>query len=133
MEWLLEEILANLIYIAYGIAIFVCAYLGNAAFSIYYNVEILEESFDWHKVLTSVLKILCVAVGTTLISIAITTLPEFADFIGWELPDEYKEVISSLAIILVYGSAAVKYIIEAVGKLRSIIMKERVEITKLPR
>ena len=41
-----ENIFNNLLNIGWAMLIFLCAYLSNMAFSIYYDVKILSRAFD---------------------------------------------------------------------------------------
>ena len=60
-------------------------------------------------------------VGLTLLCLAITTLPLFADMIGWEIPAEYTDVFSNLVIIGVVLMVSCKYITEAFVKFKNIL------------
>ena len=42
---MLEAIMNNLINIGWAMLIFLCAYLSNVAFSLYYNIKILLQPF----------------------------------------------------------------------------------------
>ena len=55
---MLESVLQNLINIGWAMLIFLAAYLANVAFSLWYNIKILHESFDKDKLIASGLKIL---------------------------------------------------------------------------
>ena len=54
---MLETILHNLTNIGWAMLIFLCAYLSNVAFSMYYNIKILLQPFDKQKIINSGLKI----------------------------------------------------------------------------
>ena len=69
--------------------IFLCAYLSNVAFSLYYNIKVLLQPFDRQKMINSGLKVATFVVGLTLLCVAITTLPIYADQLGWAIPEEY--------------------------------------------
>ena len=60
---MLESVLQNLINIGWAMLIFLAAYLANVAFSLWYNIKILHESFDKDKLIASGLKILTFVVG----------------------------------------------------------------------
>lgn len=62
---MLESVLQNLINIGWAMLIFLAAYLANVAFSLWYNIKILHESFDKDKLIASGLKILTFVVGLT--------------------------------------------------------------------
>ncbi len=116
-----QEIINNLINISYAVLIFICAYVSNMAFGIWYNIKKLREKFDWSKIRDSILKIVVFAVGLTLLCIAITALPAFADYVGWTIPEEYLEVFGDLVIVGVFLTVTCKYIAEAITKFKAIL------------
>lgn len=129
----MQALLDNLINLCWAALIFVCAYLSNLIFSLYYNVKQLGQVFDNKKILNSILKIISIVVGSVLLVTAITVLPKFADYIGWEIPEEYVDVFSNLVIIGVCLYMSCKYIFEAFNKFKSIIsgstvIKEKIKI-----
>lgn len=72
---MLETILHNLMNIGWAMLIFLCAYLSNVSFSLYYNIKVLLEPFSKEKLINSGLKITAFVCGLTLLCVAITTLP----------------------------------------------------------
>lgn len=130
---IVQALLDNLINLGWAALIFVCAYLSNLIFSLYYNVKQLGQVFDNKKILNSILKIISIVVGSILLVTAITVLPKFADYIGWEIPEEYVDVFSNLVIIGVCLYMSCKYIFESFNKFKSIIsgstvIKEKMKI-----
>ena len=116
-----DLILENLENTGYALVIFLCAYLSNMLFGIWQSVKIFQQPFDKWKILNSVLKILMFTVGLALLITAVTTLPLFADKIGWAIPPEYSEAFSALVIMGAVLMVAIKYIKEAYNKLVSIL------------
>lgn len=119
-----DIVLSNLINVGYGVVLFIAAYLSNMLFSLWYNIKILLEPFDLIKLKNSGLKILCFGVGLSLLSLTISTLPEFANTVGWEIPEEFKEVFANLAIIGVFLLATSKYLLEAWNKMKAILFSK---------
>lgn len=119
-----DIVLSNLINVGYGVVLFIAAYLSNMLFSLWYNIKILLEPFDLIKLKNSGLKILCFGVGLSLLSLTISTLPEFANTVGWEIPEELKEVFADLAIIGVFLLATSKYLLEAWNKMKAILFSK---------
>ena len=115
------ELLNNLINIGYAMLIFLCAYLANMAFSLWYNIKILNQNFDKEKLMASGLKILVFVVGLSLLCVAITTLPIFANKVGWAIPDEYADVFANIVIIAAVLLVSSKYIKEAYTKFVAIL------------
>lgn len=120
-ENMLESVLQNLINIGWAMLILLAAYLANVAFSLWYNIKILHESFDKDKLIASGLKILTFVVGLTLLCTAITTLPLFANQVGWAIPEEYSDLFADLIIIGAVLLVACKYIKEAFTKFVAIL------------
>ena len=119
MDW--QVIIDNLINVGYGVALFIGAYLSNLLFSLWYNIKMLSQPFDYNKLLNSGLKILCFGGGLALLSLVISILPEFANGVGWEIPEEYQEVFADIVIIGSFLLASVKYVVEAWNKMKAIL------------
>lgn len=116
-----EAVLHNLVNIGWAMLIFLCAYLSNVAFSMYYNIKILLEPFDKEKIINSGLKVAAFVLGLTLLCTAITTLPLFADMVGWAIPADYADLFSDLVIIGAVLIVSCKYIVEAFTKFKAIL------------
>lgn len=122
---MLDTILHNLENAGWAMLIFLCAYCSNMAFSIYYNIKILQEGFDKQKILNSVYKVLSVGVGLVLLVVAVTGLPAFANYVGWTIPAEYTDVFDDLAVIGVCLVVSCKYIFEAIQKFSAILNSKK--------
>lgn len=118
---MLTMILTNLTNIGWAMLIFLCAYLSNVAFSLYYNIKVLLQPFDRDKAINSALKVAAFVTGLTLLCLSITTLPLFADLVGWEIPAEYVDIFSDLVIIGAVLLVSCKYIAESFSKFKSIL------------
>ena len=118
---MINAVLYNLVNIGWAMLIFLCAYLSNMAFSLYYNIKILLEPFDKQKVINSGLKIAAFVIGLTLLCLAITTLPLFANMVGWAIPAEYADIFSDIVIIGAVLMVSCKYIAEAFTKFKAIL------------
>lgn len=118
---MLDSILNNLINIGWAMLIFLAAYLSNVSFSLYYNIKILLQPFNKEKAINSALKVAAFVVGLTLLCIAITTLPLFADQIGWTIPEEYSDLFADLVILGAVLVVSCKYIMEAFTKFKGIL------------
>lgn len=121
MQEIIDLLLKNLCYVGVGVAIFVVAYLSNMLFGIWYNVKILEEAFDWKRIVKSLLKIIAVGVGIALLTVAVTLIVPFAQLTGMPIPEEYEEVVSIIAILIICLRASVTYIKEAWTKMNDIM------------
>lgn len=125
---MLEAIIHNLINIGWAMLIFLCAYLSNVAFSLYYNIKILLQPFNRDKAINSALKVAAFLVGLSLLCVAITTLPLYANQIGWAIPQEYSDLFADLIILGAVLVVSCKYILEAFTKFKIILeYKEETE------
>lgn len=116
--------LQNLINIGWAMLIFLAAYLANVAFSLWYNLKVLQETFDRQKLRESCLKVLTFLVGLTPLCTAITALPLFANMVGWPIPAEYSDLFADIVIIGVVLLVTCKYIKEAFTKFTAILNAE---------
>lgn len=97
------------------------AYVSNMCFSTYYNVRILGEQFEPSKLKMSGLKIVTFGFGTALLTMAITLILPWANQNGLNIPEEYTEVIATVAILGVCLTGSLKYILEAFTKMGKIL------------
>lgn len=116
-----ETILHNLIDAGWAMLIFLCAYLSNMSFSLYHNIKQLGQPFDYNKLINSACKVSSLVIGAVLLVVCITTLPEFANYVGWTIPAEYTEVFSDLAVIGTCLVVSCKYVAEAAQKFAAIL------------
>ena len=116
-----QAVIANLVTIGWAMLIFLTAYLANVTFSLWYNIKLQKEQFSREKLITSGLKILTFVVGLTLLCISVTTLPLFANEVGWAIPEEYSDLFADLVIIGAVLLVSCKYIKEAFTKFTAIL------------
>jgi len=121
MKDILDVLLTNLTHVGMGCALFIIAYVSNILLSLWYNIKICNQEFDYKKLLNSVLKILAFGTGTSLLVIGITLVPMFSNYVGFVIPEEYSEVFQNLAIISVFLISTCKYLIEAYTKFKKIL------------
>ena len=116
-----NALLENLTNIGWAMLVFLCAYLANVAFSLWYNIKLLHEPFDREKLINSAYKIATFVIGLTLLCVAVTTLPLFANEVGWAIPEEYSDLFADLVIIGAVLLVSCKYIKEAFTKFTAIL------------
>ena len=97
------------------------AYMSNMCFSTYYNIRILGEQFEVSKLKMSGIKIATFGVGTALLTMAITLILPWANQNGLNIPKEYTDVITTIAILGVCLTGSLKYIVEAFSKMSKIL------------
>ena len=116
-----QAVIANLVTIGWAMLIFLSAYLANVTFSLWYNIKLQKEQFSREKLITGGLKVLTFVVGLTLLCISVTTLPLFANEVGWAIPEEYSDLFADLVIIGTVLLVSCKYIKEAFTKFTAIL------------
>lgn len=116
-----NSIVENLVSIGWSMLIFLSAYLANVTFSLWYNIQLLHEPFDREKLINSAYKIATFVIGLTLLCVALTTLPLFANEVGWAIPQEYTDLFADLVIIGAVLLVSCKYIKEAFVKFNAIL------------
>lgn len=123
-----QAVIANLVTIGWAMLIFLAAYLANVTFSLWYNIKLQKEQFSREKLITGGLKVLTFVVGLTLLCISVTTLPLFANDVGWAIPAEYTDLFADLVIIGAVLLVSCKYIKEAFTKFSAILNAGPVDI-----
>lgn len=116
-----QNIVENLATIGWAMLIFLASYLSNVTFSLWYNIKIQKEQFSRDKLITSVLKVTTFVVGLTLLCVSVTTLPLFANELGWTIPSEYTDLFADLVITGAVLLVSCKYIKEAYMKFTAIL------------
>lgn len=116
-----QNIVENLVTIGWAMLIFLASYLSNVTFSLWYNIKIQKEQFSRDKLITSVLKVTTFVVGLTLLCVSVTTLPLFANEVGWTIPSEYTDLFADLVITGAVLLVSCKYIKEAYTKFTAIL------------
>lgn len=118
---IIQDILNNLFNFCWAILILVCSYASNIVFSLYYNIEQNNESFDVEKLKKGIIKLLFMSLGLIFIIVAITTIPIFSTYIGWTIPEEYTNVLSNTLILSACLYVSCKYLVESISKFYKII------------
>ena len=121
---MIQAILTNLLHTLIALAFFVAVYIANVLFSLFYNIEILKQDFEPERIKQSALKVLVFVIGLTLLVVSITALPVFAEMVGWQIPDEYKDLFGILVIITAVFLPTLKYIRKAYEKVNKILNED---------
>ena len=121
MNDILQSVLVNLQNVGIGMLLFFMAYISNMAFSIYYNIKVLGQSFNKQKMITSIEKLIAFIIGTVLLVVVVTTLPLFSEQVGLTLPEEFVSTFSTLAIMVLPVYASCKYALAAFSKMKQVL------------
>lgn len=127
MEMLKADILSVLL--AYGV--FLLVYIANILFSLYLNIEVLNENFDKYRLGQSVKKAAVLVLATLMLVAAIdATMLYFSAYLP-ELGEELKTIVTVVAIVATIGKAAIKYLIEAYSTFQKILSGKTVDTSAI--
>lgn len=121
MNNILILILTNLEKIGVGIGLFMGAYLANMGLGAWKNVKIDGSTFDWTLIKQSIVKFIVLILSIALLSIVVSVIPAYATYVGIEISQEILETIDALVIIGAFLTATVRYVGDAVSKLKTIL------------
>ena len=121
MNNILILILTNLEKIGGGIGLFMGAYLANMGLGVWKNVKIDGSTFDWTLIKKSIVKFIVLILSIALLSIVVSVIPAYATYVGVEISQEVLETIDALVIIGAFLTATVRYVGDAVSKLKTIL------------
>lgn len=118
---MVDYILGNLIKVAIGAALFCGAYVANMGLGAWRNVKLNGHDFDWRYMLESVAKFVVLALSISVLTIVVTVIPMYVNYVGIELSEEVLKTISSLVIIGSFLIATIQYVRDGIQKVRDIL------------
>lgn len=118
---MLNIILMNLEKVGIGAVLFLGAYLANIGLGVWKNVKIDGSTFDWALIKQSIVKFIVLILSITLLSIVVSIIPAYATYIGIEIGAETMETIDSLVVVGAFLTATIRYVTDAVSKLKTIL------------
>lgn len=118
---MLQIILINLEKVGIGISLFLGAYIANILLGAWKNVKINGSQFDWKLILQSGIKFVILGIGVGILSIVVSIIPTYLTYIGIEIGAETMETIDSMVIIGAFVTATVKYVVDAINKIKTIL------------
>lgn len=121
MEEIMNVILLNLEKVGVGVALFLGAYLSNILLGIWSNVKIEGYDFDWKLILQSLVKFVVLGIGVGILSVVVSIIPMYLTYIGIEIGAETMETIDSMVIIGAFATATIKYVTDALSKIKAIL------------
>lgn len=114
-------VLLNLEKVGVGVALFLGAYLSNILLGIWSNVKIEGYDFDWKLIAQSLVKFVVLGLGVGILSVVVSVIPMYLTYIGIEIGAETMDTIDSMVIIGAFATATIKYITDAIGKIKAIL------------
>lgn len=114
-------VLDNLEKIGIGVLLFLCAYLANMGLGAWNNVKIGGAEFDFKLIINSVVKFVVLGLSLALLSFVVSVIPAYATYVGIEIEVETLQTIDSIVIIGAFLTATIRYVTDAIGKIREIL------------
>lgn len=118
---ILNLILMNMEKIGIGVALFLSAYISNMGLGAWKNIKIDGNAFDWSLIKSSAIKFIILIISIALLSIVVSIIPAYVTYVGIEISQEVLETIDALVIIGAFLSATLRYIGDAIDKLKTIL------------
>lgn len=116
-------ILLNLEKVGIGVGLFLGAYLANILLGAWKNVKVEGYEFDWKLILQSIAKFIVIGVGIGILSIVVSIIPSYLTYIGIEIGADTMDTIDSMVIIGAFATATIRYIGDAINKIKEILGK----------
>lgn len=121
MNEIFNLVIFNLEKIGIGAILFLSAYVANILLGAWKNVKIEGYEFNWRLIAQSIIKFIVLGVGVGLLSIVISIIPMYLTYIGIEIGAETMETIDSMVIIGAFATATIKYVTDALSKIKAIL------------
>lgn len=121
MENIFIIIISNLEKIGIGMCLFLGAYVANIGLGAWKNINIDGNTFDWTKIRQSLVKFAVLVFSIGLLSTVVSIVPMYATYVGIDISNEVMETIDSLVIIGAFLTATIRYVTDAISKLKTIL------------
>lgn len=125
---MLECLMKNLQLIGILILMYVGSLGANVLLGMYKNINTLKEAFSKEKLLTGLARGGIVLVGSLIITVIISLLPDVLKALGVETEANLLDGVSIVAIAGVMASMVVRYLKDAISKFYSILYGKADEI-----
>lgn len=122
---MLTCLLNNLQLMGILIAMYVGAFGANTLLGIYSNLAQAKEQFSKEKLVQGLIRGAIVLVGSLLITVIISLLPDTLTALGISVEEGMLEGISMVAIAGVMVSTILRYLKDAMSKFYGILYKEK--------
>lgn len=123
MKDVVSILVTNLEKIGFGAILFLAAYLSNMCLGAWRSVKIQGGKFDWKLIAQSAVKFAVLGFGIAILSMVISIIPAYAMYVGIEIQADILQAIESLVIISAFLTATIKYVLDGIDKIKSILNK----------
>ena len=121
MNEIINVVIINLEKVGVGVGLFLGAYLANILLGAWSSVKIEGYEFNWKLIAQSLVKFVVLGIGVGLLSVVVSIIPMYLTYIGIEIGAETMETIDSMVVIGAFATATIKYITDAVSKIKVIL------------
>lgn len=121
MDEIFTLVLVNLEKIEIGVAVFLGAYFSNMGLGAWKNVKIEGYDFDWKIILQSIVKFIVLGLSLGLLSMVVSVLPAYTTYVGISINPDTMQTIDSIVIIGTFLTATIRYVSDAISKLKEIL------------
>lgn len=121
MNEIFNMALINVEQVGIGLALFLAAYISNIGLGAWKNVKIEGYDFDGKAILQSLAKFGVLGVSIALLSFVVSIIPSYATYVGIEIGAETMGTINSLVIIGSFLTATIRYVVDAINKVKTIL------------
>lgn len=121
MNEIFNMVLINVEQVGIGLALFLAAYISNIGLGAWKNVKIEGYDFDGKAILQSLAKFGVLGVSIALLSCVVSIIPSYATYVGIEIGAETMSTINSLVIIGSFLTATIRYVVDAINKVKTIL------------
>lgn len=118
-------VLENLKNISMSLGIFCLFWMANFLLSIHYNIDVLKERFDKNRMMSGIKKLVMVGLGMFFLVLGITLLPQFMDYIGFTIDEQWAELFDRLGVLSIIITSCLTYGKQSVLTLRDIFKSEQ--------
>lgn len=115
----------NLIIVASFFGVFMLCVMADIIAKTFFNVNNMKEDFSWEKLFNGLLRMLCLASASAILSFVISIIPSLIPLVGIELTEEVVTLFSIATVAGVYLNGITKYFKSAFDTINRIINNEK--------
>lgn len=115
----------NLMIVASFFGVFVLCVLADIIAKTFFNVSNMKEDFSVERLVKGLLRMVCLAVSSAILSFVISTIPSLIPMVGIELSEEVVVLFSIATVAGVYLNGIIKYFKSAFDTINRIINDEK--------
>lgn len=121
MQEIMNMIVINLEQVGVGAGLFLAVYLSNMMLGAWRSVRIDGLDFNWMKIGESIVKFAVLGLGIALLSVAVSIIPMYVEYIGLTIDEETLTSIDAIVIVGAFLTATIRYIVDCINKLKEIL------------